>query len=112
MYLELMTANLSLLNCRVLALEVTGVLGVTVSVVLGVFWIGAQRAAATGECCAGGDNEIRRRALLDPVDYGAEHVEAIERRPAAAMFHPGHEKDAAPGGDSIEARSGERRVGE
>jgi hypothetical protein len=70
MDVELMTANLLLWMCGVLALEVAGVLGVTASVVLRVLWVSAERAAAAWECLTGGDNGIGRRPLLDPVDDG------------------------------------------
>jgi hypothetical protein len=78
MDLELMTANLLLWMCGVLALEIAGVLGVTVSVVLRMLWIGAERAATAWECLTSGDNGIGGCSLLDPVDDGGEHVEVIE----------------------------------
>ena len=87
-------------------MEVAGVLGVPGSGVLRVFWIGAERAAAAGECLTGGDNGIGRCAFLDPIDDGAEHVEVIERRAAAAMSHSGHQEDAAPFSNLVGAAVG------
>src|ERR1019366_4638473 len=101
MDLELMTANLLLLMCGVLALEVAGVLVVTVSVVLRVLWIGAERAAAAWECLTGGGNGIRGRSLLDPVDDCGEHVEVIESRPTAAMGHARDKEHPAPLGNLV-----------
>src|ERR1039457_5460502 len=101
MDLELMTANLLLLMCGALALEVAGVLGVTVSVVLRVLWIGAERAAAAWECLTGGDNGIGRRPLLDPVDDDGEHVEVIESGPTATMCHARDKKHSAPLGNLV-----------
>src|ERR1035441_6775038 len=99
MELELMTANLLLLMCGVLALEVAGVLGVTAAVVLRVLWISAERAAAAWECLTGGDDGIGRLPLLDPVDDGGKHVEVIESGPATAVGHAGDEEHAAPLGN-------------
>jgi hypothetical protein len=101
MDLELMTANLLLLMCGALALEVAGVLGVTVSVVLRVLWISAERAAAAWECLTGGDNRIGRRPLLDPVDDGGKHVEVIESGPTATMCHARDKEHPAPLGNLV-----------
>jgi hypothetical protein len=101
MYLTPMTANLSLSARRVLTLEVSGVLGVTSSDVMSVFWICAKRAAAAGERLAGGHNGIGRFAFLDPVDDSAEHVEMVESGSATAVGHAGDEEHAAPFGDLV-----------
>jgi hypothetical protein len=101
MDLELMTANLLLWMCGGLALEVAGVLSVTASVVLRVFWIGAERAAAAWKCLTGGDNGIGRRPFLDPVDDGGKHVEVIESGPTATMCHSRDKKHSAPLGNLV-----------
>src|ERR1035441_9273214 len=106
MDVELMTANLLLLMCGVLASEVAGVLGVTVSVVLRVLWISAERATAAWECLTGGDNRIGCRPLLDPVDDGGKHVEVIKSGPATAVGHAGDEEHAAPFGNFLRAAVG------
>src|ERR1035437_3575130 len=99
--LDLMNANLLLWMCRVLALEVVGVLGVTVSVILRVFWIRAERTAAARECLPGGGNGIRGPPLLDPVDDGGEHVEVIESGPTATMGHARDKEHPAPLGNLV-----------
>src|ERR1017187_6251356 len=101
MDVELMTANLLLLMCGGLASEVAGDLGVTVSVVLRVLWISAERATAAWECLTGGDNRIGCRPLLDPVDDGGKHVEVIESGPTATMCHAPDKEHPAPLGNLV-----------
>ena len=89
-----------------LASEVAGVLGVTGSGVLGVFWICTEWAAAAGECVACGYDRIGLCAFFDPVHDSAEHVEMIERRATAAVRHPGNEENTAPRGNLLGASIG------
>src|SRR5271165_1509138 len=97
---------LSLSVRRVLALEIAGVLAVTVPVVLRVFWISAEWAAAAWERGAGGNHGIGRRPLLNPVDNSGKHVEVIESGPATAVGHAGDEEHSAPFGNLFSAAVG------
>jgi len=82
-------------------LKVAGVLAVTGSGVLRVFRVSAERAAATWERCAGGDDRVWRNAFFDPIYDGSKHVEVIERGTASAVGHAGDEEHATPFGNLL-----------
>src|ERR1035438_359767 len=84
-----------------LAPEIVSVIRVSLSRVLGVLGIRAQRPASSRKCLSGGDHRFRRNAFLDPVQHCAEHVELVECRTAAAVAHPRHQKHPTPFGHLV-----------
>jgi hypothetical protein len=69
---------LALLLPCLLASEVVGILSVAGAGVLSVSGVRTQRAAAPWKCSAGGDDELRRRTFLNPIDDRGKHVEMVE----------------------------------
>src|SRR5437868_2837419 len=77
--------------------EIPGVLRITVTRVLRMRGIGAQRTRASGRRSAFSDDGVGCLSTLHPIDDGAQHVEAVCRGgTAGTVAHSGNEKEATP----------------
>src|ERR1035437_9329105 len=81
-----------------LASKVPRILAISAPRVLGMFRISAEGAAPPGERLPRCNYGVRCGSLLHPVHNGAQHVETVERRAAAAVRHSRHQEQSAPFG--------------
>src|SRR5436190_6748750 len=78
-------------------LEIRSVFRVSLSFIMRVQRVGAQRAAAARKCAAGRGQAVWRDALLDPAHDRSDCVERVECcRTSAAVAHTGRKEQAAP----------------
>src|SRR5438093_5940216 len=78
-------------------LEIRSVFRVSLSFVLRVQRVGAQRAAAARKCAPRRGQAVRGDALLDPAQDRSDCVERVERRrTSATVAHAGRKEQAAP----------------
>src|SRR2546428_7496820 len=78
-------------------LEIRGVFRVSLSFVMRLQRVGAQRAAAAWKGAPRRGQAVRRDALLDPAHNGSDGVERVERRrTSGTVAHAGRQEQAAP----------------